>query len=306
MDDETKYEGLGYRMKSYEIDDRIPPYKPYVCRLDGKNFSKYTKGLKKPFDSLFTNAMVRTMNDLVLKFNAATGFCCSDEITLVFSQQCTKEEYDAEEDTNKYTHFYGGRKTKINTILSSSCSVYFNSNMYMELSSSDSRDDYNEAFIGRVARMDAIFDSRLLEFPVDKDLEIVNNLIWRSVYDCHRNTVSTYARHYLKNTHKKNSAQMIKEMNDMMCEQGGTWESVPMMFRYGIYAKKSQVILSSGVDGDLVTYQRTKLKNYCFKIECNEKMLSFVLSKYMTDDIGVPYEDITDDMFGNSYYECKK
>ena len=298
MDDETKYAGLGDRMKSYEIDERVPPYKPYVCRLDGKNFSKFTKGLKKPFDPMFTRAMVRTMNDIVVKFNAATGFCCSDEITLIFSRCCTKDEFDAEEDKNKYTHFYGGRKTKINTILASFCSVRFNSNMYTELLSSDSQDDYSESFVGKVATMGAIFDSRLLEFPLDKDVEVINHLIWRSVYDCHRNTVSTYGRQYLKDTHKKDCKQMIQEME----EKGVSWNTVPMMFRYGIYAKKSLVKLSSEVNGSVVEYQRTKLKNYCFKVDSNEKMLEFALSKYMVSDIGFPYEDVTEEMFGKPYY----
>ncbi len=47
----TKPMTIYSRMKSYEAiyNHRIPSYLPYFLRLDGKNFSKYTRGLKKTF-----------------------------------------------------------------------------------------------------------------------------------------------------------------------------------------------------------------------------------------------------------------
>ena len=77
---------LDDRMKAYEreLNFKIPPYKPFIARLDGRSFSKFTKGLKSPFDNNFVTAMVDTMNDLVLEFNAHSGYTHSDEITLIF------------------------------------------------------------------------------------------------------------------------------------------------------------------------------------------------------------------------------
>ena len=43
--------------------------KPYVIRLDGCTFKKFTTGMVRPFDQRLTLAMVRTMNDLVEHFN---------------------------------------------------------------------------------------------------------------------------------------------------------------------------------------------------------------------------------------------
>jgi len=72
-----------------EIEERVLP-KPipsniaFVVRLDGVSFKKFTSGLKKPIDDRLADAMVETTKDLVLRFNALSGFVVSDEISLVF------------------------------------------------------------------------------------------------------------------------------------------------------------------------------------------------------------------------------
>jgi tRNA(His) guanylyltransferase len=277
-DMEQELEGLGDRMKAYEHDEKVPTYKPFIVRLDGKNFSKFTKGLKKPFDFNFTTAMINTLNDLVLFSHAVTGFCCSDEISLVFPTVSTKEEYDAE--MNKSVHFYNGRKTKTCTVLASKCSVLFNGHMKDAISKHES--DYTEQFKEKVNKMQAIFDARIIEFPEDKQQDIVNNLLWRSVYDCHRNCVSTYARHCLgqKKVMNKNCTQMIK----MMKEEGVDWLKVPLHFKFGVYAKKELRDMEINIKGEVKKFQRGVIVNKCFKIKYSDEMLKLVLSKYWFDD----------------------
>lgn len=75
---------------------------------------------------------------------------------------------------------------------------------------------YSPQFVKKICNCICLFDSRVIAIPYDKSYECVNNLIWRSVYDCHRNAVSTYARHFMgsKNCFEKNSHQMIKMMSD--------------------------------------------------------------------------------------------
>ena len=45
-------------MKLYENESlsviKIDSFQPFIVRLDGKNFSKFTSGLYKPFDSIHT------------------------------------------------------------------------------------------------------------------------------------------------------------------------------------------------------------------------------------------------------------
>ena len=117
---------LDDRMKSYEhtFDMRVPPYQKIVVRLDGRAFSKFTDGFRKPFDNLFECAMINTMNDLVSEFSARTGYTHSDEITLIFPEVCTKEEFI--NGINKSTHLYDGRIMKLCSVLAGYCSTKFN------------------------------------------------------------------------------------------------------------------------------------------------------------------------------------
>ena len=41
------------RMRSYEMDNRLPPNMPVIIRIDGRAFSKFTRGMDKPFDQGF-------------------------------------------------------------------------------------------------------------------------------------------------------------------------------------------------------------------------------------------------------------
>lgn len=89
-------------MKQYEWQHvhLIPKKFHFMVRLDGKNFSTFTRGFKQkdsknPFDPNFQQAMINTMNDLVLKFSSvATGYVHSDEITLVFPSKKIAQKRD--------------------------------------------------------------------------------------------------------------------------------------------------------------------------------------------------------------------
>ena len=269
-------ETLDSRMKSYEAihNHRIPSYLPYLLRLDGKNFSKYTKGLKRPFDICFVNSMVETMNNLVEKFSVHTGYTHSDEITLIFPAMCTKEEYEAGE--NKSTHLFDGRLMKICSVLASYCAVRFNVHMnkYIEAN----KESYSQQFIDKVQAFEACFDCRVMTFPEDKSYEIVNHMIWRSIRDCNRNATFTYAQSYFshKQLHKKNSTEMMQ----MMEEKGLDWEKdVPMYLKHGIYGKRELYVKEVEIKGEVIKATRQRVTNKCFKINEHENMLELLLSK---------------------------
>lgn len=274
-------DALGDRMKAYEdeFNIKIEPYYPFIIRLDGKNFSKFTNGFKKPFDPEFVKAMVLTMNDLVEKFNPNTGYCHSDEITLVFPPACTKEEFDAKE--NKSIHPHDGRVIKFCTVLSGYCSARFNNHISSLIREKPS--EYPKTFLEKVESNECCFDARPLKFPFDKPGEVVNHMIWRSVYDCHRNAVSTYARYMLG--HKKatglNSAQMIDEMKKLKLD----WENdVPMHLKHGVYAKKELYEKIVEIKGQEIKATRQRITNRTFKIEYSENMVELMFSKYWSDD----------------------
>jgi len=89
MKKNEREESLGTRLKGYEKDfeSRIDAEDFIVCRIDGHKFSKYTKGMRKPFDKILSKTMKKTTEDLVEKFGAVTGYTQSDEITLIFAPQ---------------------------------------------------------------------------------------------------------------------------------------------------------------------------------------------------------------------------
>jgi tRNA(His) guanylyltransferase len=78
--------GFGDRMKAYERQEtsrRLLPLLPAVVRIDGKNFSRFTKGLQRPFDPRLSELMVATTKYLVSESNALCGYTQSDEISLL-------------------------------------------------------------------------------------------------------------------------------------------------------------------------------------------------------------------------------
>ena len=58
--------------------------RPCVVRLDGHCFSTWTRGFDRPYDLRIMRAMVGTATDLLTRFNAATAYTESDEISLLF------------------------------------------------------------------------------------------------------------------------------------------------------------------------------------------------------------------------------
>lgn len=68
---------LGDRMKRYERQETAQTFCPntwlYV-RIDGRGFSKFTKGLKRPYDERLSNLMVKTTEYLVSETNARVGY----------------------------------------------------------------------------------------------------------------------------------------------------------------------------------------------------------------------------------------
>jgi tRNA(His) guanylyltransferase len=283
---------LGDRMKAYEeeYNPRIPPYNPFIIRLDGKNFSKFTRGFKKPFDDLFLLSMVRTMNDMVEKYNAVTGYTHSDEITLVFSAACSRDEFEAGE--NKSSHPHDGRVVKLCTVMAGYCSVRFCFHMKDLIESTS--DEYAEPFVAKIHASEYCFDARPLKIPFDESGEIVNHMIWRSVHDCHRNAVSTYARDRF--SHKavmgKNSTQMI----EMMRLDGLDWETdVPLHYKHGVYGKKELYEKTTEINGESITAMRQRVANRCFKIKYSEEMVRLMLAKHWTESDDTESDDTESD-----------
>ena len=87
MKTKTK-DSIGDRMKSYEAHEtsrRSMKRLPICVRVDGRAFHTFTRGLARPFDEGFSEAMVETCKFLVEQTHAKIGYTQSDEAVSVAS-----------------------------------------------------------------------------------------------------------------------------------------------------------------------------------------------------------------------------
>lgn len=238
---------LGTRMKTYEAEAnasyKLDPAKPYLARIDGHKFSTFTRGFRRPFDERIHGAMVQTTVDLVHKFHALTGYTQSDEITLVFPVH-----------TAEQAPIFGGKVTKLSSVLSGYTSVRFA--YYMSQYEFDSETE--EHLQRRVSDPQMHFDARV--FNVPNDGEALNNIIWRSLFDCRRNSVSALARSHMssKQMHKLGTTALQQKLRD---ELGVDWNDMPLAFRDGTFVKR-ECYLKTALDrhsGEEVTTERTRV-----------------------------------------------
>ena len=262
--EEDKSLSLGERMKKYEEihDASISNDEYIVFRLDGCSFSKFTNAVcKQPFDENFTDAMVLTVNDLIIKFNCVVGYTHSDEITLVI------KPHKNEEKNEYYPHIYSGRIQKLTSIFASTATIRFNYH-FMSLINKN-KEKYSEKAINIANSYTACFDCRSLSFKEELRYEIMNHFKWRSDYDCKRNCIQSYAREIFSNKqlHKKNITQQI----NMMEKEGFDTSCIPTFLMYGTYSK----IYTDDT-------KRTKVYNFCIRIKSDDEFWKLLIEdKYL-------------------------
>lgn len=204
---------LGDRMKMYEkmgIPSRFTPLLPIMVRLDGRSFSKYTKGFSRPYDIGMSGCMDNTTKWLVEETGAILGYTQSDEITLMFYSDRLDKQV-----------FFDGKVQKMISILSSMCSVKF----------------YKESLFHLPNRKDWTpqFDCRIWTVPNLQ--EAANVFVWREL-DATKNSVQMLARCHFshKELHKKGRAEQL----DMLISKGINWNDEPSFFKRGGYYKRIQ------------------------------------------------------------------
>jgi len=212
---------LGDRMKEYEgstnsfsLDDK----KPYIVRLDGHHFSKFLRAFNKPNDERIHRVMVRTTQELVIRFKPSIAFTCSDEITLVFP---------VDDEQKKVLNMpFGGRIVKICTIMSGVASSCFYKHIIEETKE-------HPNLLRHVEKTLPHFDARA--FNVPENYELVNNIKWRHLFDYRRNSISGLAhRHYgSKAIHGLHSDQLIAKL----LEKGIDWNLCENWYKWGAFVK---------------------------------------------------------------------
>ena len=221
---------LGDRMKMYEKESRtFLPEKSYtIIRLDGKNFSKFTKQFKRPFDDDFTSLMNQTAIELCRQIQGAKfAYVQSDEISILMT------DIDAEH----AQLWFGGAIQKITSVSAAIAAATFNKeHMMLMLCHLESKLDkdldwdtakemvYNDAHDLKTAA----FDSRV--FVVPNKMEVYNAFLWRQ-RDFKRNSVSMVCESVFshKELHGKGTTNRLK----MLESSGIDWNSYPQQYKAG-------------------------------------------------------------------------
>lgn len=206
---------LGDRMKQYEVVETnrtLDPKLPIYARLDGRSFSKFTRGMHRPFDTDMQQAMVETTKYLVQHTNAHIGFTQSDEISLVW--------WIPEDKASSI--FFAGKIQKMVSVLASMATSAF----IVALLKSERLSSY--------VQHHPHFDARVFQLPSKE--EAVNAFLWREL-DGERNAISNVARCHFsaKELHKKN----VKDMQKMLLKKKNvTMDDFPDTLRRGTYVQR--------------------------------------------------------------------
>jgi tRNA(His) 5'-end guanylyltransferase len=211
-------DALGDRMKMYEMAEagrRLLPLLPAVARIDGRSFSSFTRGLRRPYDERLSHLMVDTVKYLVQETNAVCGYAQSDEITLVWYSPTLATQI-----------FFDGRIQKMVSVLAGMTSSYF---LY--------RLAVDRVLPPEYAARLPHFDCRVWSLPTLE--EAANCLLWRE-WDATKNSISMAAQEHYSDRELlgKNSS----EKQEMLFQKGVNWNDFPDLFKRGTFVQRRKVL----------------------------------------------------------------
>lgn len=210
-------DALGDRMKGHEAHEtsrRFLPTLPVYARIDGRCFSGFTRGMRRPYDERMTAAMVETTKAMVERTHARIGYTQSDEISLVWQAKNPESSV-----------FFDGKIQKMASVLAGLATAAFTKALL-------SSEPEFAAYAERLPH----FDCRVIQLP--NRTETANMLLWRNL-DATKNAVSMAARHYhsAKALHGKSGA----EMQEMLFAKGINFKDYPALFKRGVWVRRMAV-----------------------------------------------------------------
>ena len=221
---------LSVRMKKYEKQSRVylEEKTPVIIRIDGKGFSKYTRGFKKPFDKILIETMFETTKFLCANIqNCQVAYTQSDEITLLLVDYIN-EKTDA---------WFNNNLQKLCSVSSSMATLAFNKSFIQIVEKY-----HQEQFISDVEYEFyktkyhlAMFDSRAFTLPKE---EVVNCFIWRQE-DCIRNSIQMLGRANF--SHKKLDGLNTLEIKNLLKDELNIdWEELLVHSKRGAIVYKCE------------------------------------------------------------------
>lgn len=200
---------FGDRMKGYEAEEAqraLPPDRPVLVRIDGRRFSRFTRGFRKPFDPDLSGAMRETCRLLVEETGARAGYVQSDEISLILERRHAEDALP-----------FSGRSQKIASTCASLATGLFIRALHRS---------HPERAFGSVPS----FDARAWSVP-DRT-EAMNAILWR-IQDARKNGISAACRSVARPSEMQGLSG--PEMIDLMRDRGVAFDTeFPEADRLGV------------------------------------------------------------------------
>lgn len=261
-------DALGDRLKRMERMSEgalIGREQPFVLRLDGHKFSKWTRGMRKPLDKRMARIMRGVCEDLLGEYgDIVTAFTESDEITLVFR---TPPHL-------RGSVCYNGRKQKICSLVASFSTARFNHHVRKETFSVEAGDPPH--LVARAAEAAAFFDCRIIECGSEKDA--YSAVWWRYRMDTFRNGVNALAQ--TKYTYRQLHGLGLSEVIHKLRADGVRLNEQPSELLYGTFIKREQYE-KPGADGQPpVLRSRVVARSFRFDKLTESDRVAMVIAKY--------------------------
>lgn len=213
-----EHDALGSRMKGYELACRtaLPRRLPVILRFDGKAFHTYTRGMKRPVDEGFVEAMNTAAKALCEEVEGAVlAYVQSDEISvLVHNYRRLASE-----------PWFRNEPQKMVSVGASVASVA------MTLAS------------GRIFRepRPAHFDGRAFVLP---EAEVCNYFVWRQ-QDATRNSIQMLAQSLYspRELHGKHTG----ELQELTWQKGHNWNDMPTSQKRGRCIVRETYEIAEGI-----------------------------------------------------------
>lgn len=212
-----KSDDYGDRMKAYEKVEtgrKFMPLLPIYARIDGRSFSKFTKGMERPYDERMSRCMIETTKYLVDQTDAMIGYTQSDEISLAWYSDSVNSQI-----------FFDGKIQKMVSVIAAIASVSFLEN-------------YRGMFdLGTLAPTNLPhFDARVFQLPTK--IELANTFLWRE-RDATKNAISMAASSMF--SHKDLQHKSGSDMQEMMHLVGTNFNDYPAFFKRGTFVRRELI-----------------------------------------------------------------
>lgn len=240
------YDSLGDRMKEYENRNQYYLQKrtPVCIRVDMRAGHTFTRGFTRPFDEVFGNTMMATMEYCAKNIgNCVFAYCQSDEITFILVDY-EKLETDA---------WFDYRTDKLCSIAASMATLAFNKAFakafdewgHKNLPNWD-EGGTNEPVDENLMRLcevysnaqekGAMFDARCFNIPKE---EVANLIYWRQL-DATRNSIQMVGQANF--SHKELQGKSCNVIQDMLMTQKNiNWNDFPTHLKHGSCCVKQTV-----------------------------------------------------------------